>query len=302
MFPLLGYGRATKRSKPGTSCLEGQEARAGGVFYDNLGFQVYTLRDLLVDKAEALFRDLAGAGIKNIEFYDPLTLETYVPIVKEYGMNPLATHCSSGYVTGIWEKGQEPEAGYGFDNVLEDCVANGVNYLGVAILTPQERDSIDACKRFAEKANLCGEKSRAAGVQLYYHNHNFEFRPMDGTTPYQEMLGIFDREMVKLELDVFWAAVAGQDPVEWIGRIAPWMLFLHLKDLKLGTQLPRYTTDLPPDSFIELGEGMVQLEPILTAGKNAGITTAIIDQDTTQMSDKIASVNKNTSYIKELGI
>jgi sugar phosphate isomerase/epimerase len=306
-LPLLGYGCMGRAGKAGEG--SGTDAgkatgdlASGGTFYDEVGFQVFTLRDLLVDNAPTLFKGLAGAGIRNIEFYDPRTLNRYVPIVKEYGMIPLATHFQSGYVTGIWEPGQEPGDGYGFDNVLEDCVNNGIHYLGVAILTRSEQEALDSFKSFAEKANVCGEKAKAAGVQLYYHNHNFEFRPMGGTTPYQAMLNIFDKDLVKLELDVFWNTVAGQDPVEWINRIAPWMLFLHLKDLKKGATIPVYTTSIPVDSFIELGEGMINLEGILKAGRDAGLKYAIIDQDVTQMEDKIASVKKNTAYIRELGI
>jgi len=312
-IPLLGYGCVGQGDKSGSSSGQaasssGQAASSsenddvGGTFYDEIGFQVYTLRDLLVENAKTLFKDLADAGIKNIEFFDPLTLNSYVPIVKDNGMNPLATHFSSGYVTGIWRDDQAPLEGHGFENVVEDCAANGIKYLGVASLTKDEQKSLDAYKRFAEQANVCGEQSKGAGVQLFYHNHNFEFGTMDGTTPYEEMLKIFDKDLVKLELDVFWAAVAGQDPVAWINRIAPWMLFLHLKDLKEGLQLPQFTTDIPPDSFIELGDGIVKLEAILTEAKKAGITTAIIDQDDTQMDDKIASVKKNTAYIKGLGI
>jgi sugar phosphate isomerase/epimerase len=299
--PLLGYGCTGRRGSSSSSAGPGENTGTG-TFYDELGFQVYTLRDLLVENADSLFRALSEAGIKNIEFYDPLTLNHYVPIVKEYGMNPLSTHFSSGYVTGIWEGNQAPKEGYGFESVLEECAANGIKHMGIAILTSEERQSLDACRRFAEKANLCGEKSRDAGIQLFYHNHNFEFAPIGGSTPYAEMLKIFDRELVKLELDVFWATVAGQDPVEWIHRIAEWMLFLHLKDLKKGFPLPRYTTDIAPESFVELGDGMVELESILAAAKEAGVRYAIIDQDITQMEDKIASVNRNTAYIKGLGI
>ncbi len=299
--PLLGYGCV--RGGGNTASSTGQGENAGsGTFYDELGFQVYTLRDLLVDNADSLFRALSEAGIKNIEFYDPLTLDHYVPIVREYGMNPLGTHFSSGYVTGIWEGNQAPPEGYGFENMVEECASKGLKYMGIAILTGEERKSLDACRRFAEKANLCGERSKDAGVQLFYHNHNFEFAPIEGSTPYDEMLKIFDRELVKLELDVFWAAVAGQDPAEWIHRIADWMLFLHLKDLKKGSLVPRYNTDIPPDSFVELGDGMVDIRSILAAAKEAGVRYAIIDQDITQMEDKIASVNRNTAYIKGLGI
>lgn len=302
-IPLMGYGYAGRGSKEQS---KSHPDDASPTFFDELGFQVFTLRDLLVDNAHSLFEALAGAGIKNIEFFDPLTLNEYVPIVKDYGMHPLATHFMPGYVTGNWESarafGMEPREDYHFENIVEDCVANGIKYAGIAILMAEDRTSLDDYKVFAEKANTCGEISKKAGVQLYYHNHNFEFEPVDGTTPYAEMLKIFDRDLVKLELDVFWTTVAGQDPVQWLREIADWMLFLHLKDLTKGFQVNQYTVQIPEDSFTELGTGMLDLKKILTIAREKGISYAIIDQDHTQMEDKIASVQKNCDFIETLGI
>ncbi len=301
--PALGYGFGQRGQENNVSGEVDQEAP---VFYDELGFQVFTLRDLLVDNASSLFAALADVGIKNIEFFDPLTLREYVPIVRDTGMTPLATHFLPGYITGNWESarrfGMEPRESYHFENIVEDCASTGIRYAGIAILMDEDRRTLDDCRRFAEQANAYGETSKAAGVQLYYHNHSFEFEPVEGTTPYDAMLEILDRDLVMLELDVFWAAVAGQDPVEWLHRIADRMLFLHLKDLKKGSQLNEYTTGIPRDSFVELGDGMLDLKTILSEARKAGITRAIIDQDATQMEDKIASVRKNCDYIRALGI
>jgi sugar phosphate isomerase/epimerase len=185
---------------------------------------------------------------------------------------------------------------------VEDCAANGIAYAGIAALLEEDRETLDDYKRFAEKANEYGEKSKAAGVQLYYHNHNFEFEPVEGTTPYAEMIKLFDEDLVKLELDVFWATVAGEDPLHWLKETADRMLFLHLKDLRKGFTQYQYSWDIPEDSFTELGEGMLDLRSILAEAKKAGIIYAILDQDHTRMEDKIASVQKNCDFIRELGI
>jgi sugar phosphate isomerase/epimerase len=172
----------------------------------------------------------------------------------------------------------------------------------VAILLEEDRPNLDAYKRFADKANKRGEQSRGAGIQLYYHNHSFEFQPMQGTMPYDEMLKIFDRELVKLEVDVFWATLGAQDPLQLLQKIADRLLFVHLKDLKKGSIPGVYDFNIPEDSFTELGTGMLDLKSILTTTRELGIRYAIIDQDSTQMEDKIASVKMNCDYIRTLGI
>lgn len=300
-IPLAGYAGSIGRMSASD-----MQRFAKKTYADSLGFQVFAFRDMLVKDAKNLFKSFAGAGVKTVEFFNPATLNEYVPIVKENGMIPLATHFMPGYVTGNWEMARKmnmaPPDNYYYENVVEDCVKNGIKYMGVAILLDEDRPNLDAYKVFAEKANKCGEQSKAAGVQLYYHSHNFEFQSIDGTTPYEEMLKIFDHKLVKVELDVFWLTVAKQDPIAWIRRMAKHMLFLHLKDLKKGTDLGKFSTALPDDAFVELGTGMIDYKTILAETRKLGIKYVIVDQDRTQMADKIASVKMNCDYIKSLGI
>lgn len=275
-------------------------------YADGIGFQVFAFRDALLKDAGSLFKSFAGAGIKSVEFFNPAKLTEYVPIVKDNGMIPLSTHFMPGYVTGNWTTARKmnmaPPDNYYFENVIADCVKNGIKYMGNAILLDEDRPTLDDYKRFAEKFNKCGEQCKKAGVQLYYHNHSFEFEPMQGTTPYEEMLKIFDKNLIKIEIDVFWITVAGLNPVAWIQKLSDRLLFLHMKDLKKGSKTKVYNFNIPEDSYVELGTGMLDYKTILTEARKAGIQYAIIDQDSTQMQDKIASVRQNVEYVKGLGI
>jgi len=300
--PFIGT-EAWGKSKPGRISAMGNSVKT---YADGIGFQVFAFRDSLLKDAGSLFKSFAGAGIKSIEFFNPARLNEYVPIVKDNGMVPLCTHFMPGYVTGNWTTARKmnmaPPENYYFENVIDDCVKNGIKYMGNAILLDEDRPTLDDYKRFAWKFNKCGEQCRKAGVQLYYHNHSFEFQPMQGTTPYEEMLKIFDKSLIKLEIDVFWLTVAGLNPVVWIQKLADRLIFLHMKDLKKGSKTGVYTFDIPEDSYVELGTGMLDYKAILTEARKAGIQYAIIDQDSTQMEDKIASVRQNVEYIKALGI
>jgi sugar phosphate isomerase/epimerase len=75
-----------------------------------------------------------------------------------------------------------------------------------------------------------------------------------------------------------------------------------MKDLKKGSKTEVFNFDIPEDSYVELGTGMLDYKSILTEARKVGIQYAIIDQDSTQMEDKIASVRQNCEYIKSLGI
>jgi len=103
-------------------------------------------------------------------------------------------------------------------------------------------------------------------------------------------------------LDVFWVTVGGQDPLKWLQKTSDRLLFLHMKDLKKGSQTGVFNFNIPEDSFVELGTGMLDYKPILQLTRKLGIQYAIVDQDSTQMVDKIASVRQNCEYIKSLGI
>lgn len=294
-----GYRGGFRPARDGT---DGASRR----YIDDIGFQVFTLRDLLVTNARELFKSLAQVGIKNIEFFDPSTLKDYVPIVRDSGMAPLCTHFMPGYISGNWETatrmGFPPAAGYHFENIIEDCDRNGIRYMGIAIVMPEERETLEHYRRFADRVNRSAEASKSAGIQLYYHNHSFEFEPMAGTTPYDELLKILDPGLVRFELDVFWLTVAGEDPIRWMRKLGERLLFLHLKDLKKGTPVGHYTLAVPRESFVELGSGMIDFKGILTEARKMGIRHAFIDQDHTQMDDKIESVRKSCEYIRALNI
>ena len=266
----------------------------------DLGLQVYGIRELLAQNPQGVFKSVADIGIKNIEVFDPSSLKTYVPIIKDNGMTALATHFLSGYITGQWETlkkmGMTPPENYRFENIVDDCATHGVNYLGIAILMPEERQSLDDFKRFADLANQHAEISKKAGVQLYYHNHSYEFKPTDGTTPMEVLLKGFDPSLIKIELDVFWAAIARANPVEWIKKLGNQLLFLHLKDLKAGTPTDYSVFDVDKGAFLEIGSGSLDFVSIFKAAKEAGATHAFLDQDHTVL-DKFESIKKSYDYI-----
>jgi sugar phosphate isomerase/epimerase len=302
-LPAWGYVNCT--GKPATNETASEDANSSFSYTDRLGMQVFGVRELLLKDPQRVLKQLADIGIRNIELFDPATLKTYVPIINDLGMKPLCTHFLPGYITGKWDTvkkiGMAPPENYRFENIVEDCATHGVKYLGIAIMMPEERQSLDDYKRFAELANQHGEISQKAGVQLYYHNHSFEFKPENGTLPFDEMLNTFDPQLVKIELDVFWATIAHHDPLTWINKLGDRLLFVHMKDLKKETPLDYSVFDVDQAAFLEIGDGIIDFKKILEAAKSAGVQYAFLDQDHTQL-DKFESVKKSYAHLKSLGV
>ncbi len=303
-LPVVGFSCSNKTEKQPGQVVD--DTTADEVIYsDRLGMQVFGVREMLEKDPRGVFKAIAEIGIKNIELFDPATLKTYVPIIKDLGMTPLSTHFLPGYISGKWDTvkkiGMTPPENYNFQNIVDDCVTHGVKNLGIAIMMPEERQSMDDYKKFAELANTHGEISKKAGVQLYYHNHSFEFKPIDGLIPFDEMVKIFDRDLVKIELDVFWVTIANNDPVTWINKIGNQLLFIHMKDLKANTPTDYTVFEVDPAAFLEIGDGIINFKQSLEAAKAAGVQYAFLDQDHTAM-DKIESVKKSYTYLKGLGI
>ena len=301
--PVLGFSCTPKTEKQ--SVASGHQAAPTINYTSQLGMQVFGVRELLQKDPQGVFKALAGIGIRNIEFFDPTTLKTFVPIVKDLGMTPLSTHFLPGYISGKWDTvkriGMPAPESYRYENIVEDCATHDIKYMGIAIMMPEERQSLDDYKRFAELANKHGEISKQAGVQLYYHNHSFEFKPEADVLPFDEMLKLFDPELVKIELDVFWTTIANNNPVAWIKKLGSRLLFLHLKDLREGTPVDYTVFEVDPAVFLEIGSGIIDFRQIFEEAKRVGVQYALLDQDHTAM-DKIESVQKSYAYLKELGM
>ena len=94
-----------------------------------------------------------------------------------------------------------------------------------ASLAESERGGLDHYKYVADQLNIAGEKVKKAGMQLCYHNHDFEFVKQGDQYPY-DILRATDSDLVKMEMDIYWVSKAGQDPVSLFkqhpGRFPLW--------------------------------------------------------------------------------
>ena len=160
---------------------------------------------------------------------------------------------------------------------IEFLQAIGCTYVAVPIFR-DEHDRYDpvSYRRFAQEVVPVAEALGAHEITLGYHNHAHEFMRPDGGGPALLDVLIDEAPEVALELDVYWAAVAGVDPARLLERLQGRVDYLHVKDLTLvrdeGGGQPR-------PFFAQVGEGNLDWDAIIPAAVKAGTTVWIVEQD-----------------------
>jgi sugar phosphate isomerase/epimerase len=171
----------------------------------------------------------------------------------------------------------------------------GLSHLVIPYLQEDVRRTLDDYRRLCERFNAAAEQAKQTGIQLAYHNHAFEFEPKDGgQRGFDVMIKEFSPDM-KFEVDVFWVQVGGQDPVALINSLPGRVSQLHLKDLNKSIQTPNFGS-LPPEAFQELGNGVIDMVPIVEAGLAAGVDHCHVEQD--HSPNPLDSIRQSIAYLK----
>jgi sugar phosphate isomerase/epimerase len=267
---------------------------ADNPYRKNIGIQLYTLRNQINADLPGTLKAVAEAGYKQVEPYgfpDATALDL-IKVSKDLGMAANSSHFAWESVTDPDKAGVAP-----FADILQKAKDAGLSHLVIPYLHGDSRKTADDYKRLAERCNVGAALAKEAGIQLAYHNHNFEFQPFaDGKSGYEVFAAEFSPEM-KFELDVFWVKVGGIDPIELLGKLKGRVSQIHLKDLKTGMTLPEFGK-VPDDAFKELGQGIIAMEPIIEAAALAGVAHAHVEQD--QSPDPVKSIGMSMDYLKGL--
>lgn len=260
-----------------------------------IGLQLYTVRDAMQKDPAATLAKVAKTGFNSVEgatytgsqkFYG-MDAKTFAALLKQDGLIMPSSHYRLGEDK---ENGKDVQGTmlHGWDKAVEDAKAAGVQYMVCAWLSPAERGSIDHYKLLAEHLNKAGETCKKAGIQLCYHNHDFEFERNNGELPFEVLLNNTDKDLVKFELDLYWATKAGHDPVTLFnaneGRYPLW----HVKDMD----------STPQKAFTEVGNGTIDFKRIFQNADKAGMKYFFVEQDITP-GDPFDSVSKSIAYIKQ---
>lgn len=297
---MLGCGQDAPASESSTTTGEKPESvpTTALPYFDTIGLQLWSVRDLLETDPETTLKTLAEMGYKQVELMSTGQAAKLVPLAKSFGLAVNSSFINWNTVTGNWRFTPD-ETPFEFDEVIKRAEKHGLSHLIFGYLRPEERTSADDWKRVADQVNEAAEQAHNAGLQMAYHNHNFEWDPVDGTTGWEILSSRLEPELVPFELDVFWAAHAGQDPLEVMESIQDRLELLHLKQLNPATPTATRTEDTPPDAFEELPDGELPIVQYMRVGKEMGVKYCFVEQDGNYDGTSLNSVRRSVEFLRE---
>ena len=229
--------------------------------HDQIALQLWTVRELIAADLPGTLQAVAAAGYRSVELaaLPDIAPAALARMLADAGLEAMASH------EGIERLRDDASA------VADRLAAVGCPRLIVPWLPEEERQDRAGVQRFAADLGEFAERLATQGIRLGYHNHDFEFAPLAGTTVWDILLAELPPE-VELELDVYWAAEGGRDPVAEIRTLGDRIRLVHMKDRAAGTE--------PHDA--PAGEGTLPMPAIIEAGRAAGVEWYVVEQDEPQ--------------------
>ena len=298
-FSLLGCGDGSSAARNTTTpdTMATDETATAVPYLDTLGIQLWTVREQMAADPQATLRALADLGYRQVELMDTRDITRLKPICDDLGLAVHSSFMQWTAITGRWDL--LPDAPrITVAEIIDQATAGGLSHIIFGYLLPQEHNTADDWKRICEAANQAGERAQAAGLTLAYHNHNFEWEPVDGTTGWELLKQHMDGNLVPFELDLGWAKMAGQNPSQVLESVKDRVSLLHIKNL---VELPEpYVTieSMPADKFTELGAGTLDIPALMRQGKEAGVTYCFYEQDNNWKPNALGSAEKSIEFLE----
>ena len=239
---------------------------------DDIGLQLYTVRDDMANDPIETLKYIASIGYTHVENagyelgkYYGLDKQPFSTILNDLGLKMYSGHTQTGSnqpdkthtMTNQWEK------------VCEDAASIDQQYIVLAYLVEEERQTIDDYKKVAELCNKCGEIAKSFGLTLAYHNHDFEFESIDGIVPYDILLSEVDENLMSFEIDLFWTRKGGVEALDYFAKYPGRFPLWHVKDMD----------DSPEKNFTEVGNGVIDWSKYFNESKQADLRHFFVEQD-----------------------
>ncbi len=251
-----------------------------------LGAQLYSLRELLENRSEEeirnVLKEVKSMGFEAVEIagVGKITKELvhiYLKACQDYNLDICSTHTSL-------ENLEED-----IDWIIEYHKLWNCTNVGIGAM-PQSYRNESGYTEFIKICNDISRKLNTHGLQLFYHNHRFEFEKYNGQTGINLLLDNF--ENVKFELDTYWVQAGGGNPIDWLNKLGGHIDIVHLKDMAIVEDQP---------TFADVGSGNLNWDSILDTCHKIGIRYLVVEKDTCE-GNPLDSIRKSIQYLKTKNI
>ena len=257
-----------------------------------IGLQVYTLRDQIQKDLVGTLERVAKTGYHYVELfgyregvYFGRSIKEMRKILKRTGLKAVSCHVP----TGSNEPRLKGTVTNDFERAAADAKALGHEFVVCPWLSEEERKTIDNYKKLAVHFNRAGEICKQYGLSFAYHNHDFEFFPIKGQIPYDVLLAETDPDYVKMELDLYWIAKAGQDYQAYFNRHPARFPLWHVKDMDSSSE----------KGMTEVGNGVIPWKSVFASSQMSGMKRFFVEQDYCK-GDPFESITTSFKYLKSI--
>lgn len=233
-----------------------------------MGIEMYSVRDELKKDPEGTVRAIAKMGYQGLEFYapyfdwTPAQAKDRKKLMDDLGIRCFSTHNDASFMSKDH-----------IEKAIDLNLNLGSKYLVMA--SSQPKPGLDGWKEIAEDLNFAADKLEGSGLKAGYHNHELEFKPVDGVRP-MEILAKNTKPSVMLQLDVGTCIAAGSDPAAWIRANPGRVRSLHCKD---------WSPESGKGYSVLFGEGVADWKAIFAAAQSVGAQYYLMEQEGSRFSE-----------------
>jgi len=250
-----------------------------------VGLELYSVRDELMKDLMGTVAAVGKMGYQVVEFYAPYF--NWTPeIAKDVRklLDDLGVKCNSTHNNG---PSFTPE---GLKKAIELNQIIGSKYIIMAS-SAVRITGLDSWKQVADQLTTTAEALRPMGMATGYHNHQTEWRAVDGQRPMDVLARNTPKDVI-LQFDVGTCVEVGEDPIAWINANPGRIRSVHCKDWGAG----------PSRGYaVAFGEGDAPWKKIFDAvEKTGGVEYYLIEQEIAPPGGQFAMVQHCLDNWKKL--
>ncbi len=251
---------------------------------EKIGLELYTVRDALNKDFEGTLAQVAKVGYKEVE------LAQFFAHLPEFNPSPKRAREILDANGLAAPASHIPYSAFSRENLSKVIEASKILGHGYIVNPSIDRAVLkqpDGWKRAAEAFNRAGEETRKSGIQLGYHNHVEEFKPLpDGKLPYDVLLAETDPNLVTMEMDLGWAHKAGADILAYFKKYPGRFPLVHVKDFDQN------------GTMVDVGKGVIDWKAIFAKSDVAGIKHYFVEFD--DPKEPFESIQTGYAYLKDV--
>jgi sugar phosphate isomerase/epimerase len=243
-----------------------------------LGFQIWTIKNQLLKDFPGTLKEMAGMGYKTVEMCSPVG----------YGFKELINMKGAEMKKIVEDQGLKlVSCHYGmkeFRNNLDERINwakdAGMKQMVIASFEVNKNSTMSDWQKSVDELNEFGARSKKAGIQMVYHNHDMEFEKLDGVLIYDELMRRFDPDLVKMQFQVAVIRL-GVKAADYFKKYPGRCMSAHLYDWSASA-----------NKAVPCGQGDVDWKELFAAADKCGVQNYFVEMNPEMFKDSAAYLLK----------